>query len=153
MAFLQRTELAIQECEDHLKESASFGTSVESYLTQHILVILCAEMQQDIYRIVNDRAAKSTDICLTNFVTKTNQNLLRSVEKGNLANFVGYFGSDILKNFNALLDDKEITLYNNAVANRHHVAHHSGATVTFDELKIATKIAQKILSSMASVLA
>lgn len=152
MFFLQRTELAIQECEDHLKDSASFGTSVESYLTQHILVILCAEMQQDIYKIVNERAAKSTDICLTNFVTKTNKNLLRSVEKGYLANFIGYFGSDILIRFNALLDDKEITIYNNAVANRHDVAHRSGATVTFDELKVATKIAKKILDSIKSVL-
>lgn len=125
------------------------GSPIESYLVQHALVVLCAEIQQEIYEIVRVRAAQAEDQQLASFVSNAAQRVLRSVGKGELSGFVGYFGQKEKEKFNRLLDDAEVTKYNNAINNRHDVAHKSGVQVTFAELKDAVSAASNILQALA----
>ena len=57
--LLVRTYAAAEDCESHLKETGTAGTEIESYLTQYLLVILCADIQQEIYRLSEERTAAS----------------------------------------------------------------------------------------------
>jgi hypothetical protein len=50
------------------------------------------------------------------------------------------------------VNDAEVTKYNNAVNNRHDVAHRSGVQVTFSELKDAVSAASSILQALASAI-
>ena len=103
--FLLRTRLAIENCESHLDSLESidaYNTAIESYLTQHILVLLCADIQQDIYTIFNERAALTGDEEIRRYVRSSCEKVLRSVSKGDIASFIGLLGSDIKDNFNAL---------------------------------------------------
>lgn len=139
---LLRTQLSVDSCRTHLEESEAWGSEVESYLTQHILVILCAEVQQEFYSILESRANESQDTELKNFALMTGKRVLRSIVKSEVTGFVGYFGSEAKEYLNQNVNDREITLYNNAVSNRNDVAHSSGSNITFreiDEILIAAR--------------
>lgn len=152
--MLLKTQAAIDECATHLNESQAWNTLVESYLTQYILVILCADVQQSIYALVDTRiaASVSADEGLKVFAFSTAKRCLRSVGKGDLANFLALFGDSVRDGFNRKLDDRAVTLYNNAVAKRHDVAHNSGSTITFRELYDIFTAAVGVLEAMESSL-
>ena len=145
---LLRTNAAIEDCERHLATSGATGTEIESYLTQHILVLLCADMQQEIYQIAEERSRTANDTGLANYVSMSCRRILRSVRKDEIAVFVGMFGMDAKDRLNELVEDSEVTLYNNAVSNRHDVAHRSGAQITFRELKNTAIVAEKLLDAV-----
>lgn len=145
---LLRTNAAIEDCERHLEDSAATGTEIESYLTQHILVLLCADMQQEIYQIAEERSRTANDVDLVSYVSLSCRRILRSVRKDEIATFVGMFGVEAKARLNELVEDSEVALYNNAVSNRHDIAHRSGAQITFRELKATAIVAEKLLDAV-----
>lgn len=149
MVALNRTRTVIDDCEEFIGSSNVMGGPIESYLVQHALVILCAEVQQEVYGIVRTRATSLNDHQIESFVSIAATRVLRSVKKDELSGFVGYFGKTVKKKFNDLVDDREVTTYDNAVRNRHDVAHKTGVQVTFSELKLALAAAENILIAVA----
>jgi len=150
---LIRTEALIEDCERHLRESQAFGTEIESYLTQHILVILCNEIQEQIYEIAGNRGAAGGDIPLASYTLGSSKRILRGPKMSELKGFVGLFSETAKAEFETCLTESEVTIYNNAVKMRDDVAHHSGAQITFAELRHAKQLALKVLGSMEQVLA
>ena len=144
---LSRTQVAFEECKTHLQETKAAGSPVESYLAGHILVLLCADMEQALYRIATRRAQRATDSLLQTFVSNASPRILRSVQKGEIADFLGSFGPDCKTRFNGALEDRDVTRYNNAVQNRHKAAHGQGSTTAFLELQAIINAAHKILDS------
>ena len=149
---LTRTQVAFDECDNHLRDSNAAGSPVESYLTEHILVLLCADMQQALYRIADQRAQQVSDAALQAFVSEASIRILRSVQKGEISTFIGLFGPVYKERFNDSLDEREVTIYNNAVSQRHKVAHQGGGTMTFKELPDVITVANKILDSAEKAL-
>lgn len=147
-----RTETAIEECEQHLKDSASLGSPIESYLTQHILVILCAEMQQAIWRSIDARATATGDAALSAFTGECAQRIIRSLLKSELAGIVGMFGSSNKETFNNFLTDSDVSIYNSAVKERHTVAHVRSTNVTFAELRFALRAALKVFKAFQTAI-
>ena len=133
-SILLRTQLAIDNCRGHLDSAEAWGSEIESYLTQHLLVILCADVQQAIYSVLEARADKASDVELKHFALNTGKRVLRSIGKSEIAGFVGYFGSEAKQYLNENVNEMEVTIYNNAVSNRHDVAHSLGSNITFREL-------------------
>ncbi len=111
-------------------------------------------MQQDILEIADRRAAKASDAALREFVSTAGTMIFRSVMKDEIAKFVGSFGTNYKNDFNAALDDRDVQLYNNAVQERHKVAHHRGhrSTIGFGELGDVIAAAHSILDSIKKVL-
>jgi hypothetical protein len=102
-------------------------------------------MQQALYRIADQRAQRSSDPALHEFVSAASARILRSVRKDEIATFVGLFGASYKSRFNSSLDDRDVTVYNNAASERHNVAHRQGSTIAFMELRDAIAAARKIL--------
>jgi len=145
--LIRRTRAAIDDCEKHLESTESFGTEIESYLTQHLLVIFCAEMQQELYNLIDERANGIEDRGVKQFVSLSGRRVLRSVRKDEIANFLELWGADVKEKFNSILDDKDVTIYNNAVLSRHDIAHKHGVHVSFQEVKDAVGAADNILEA------
>lgn len=150
--FLLRTRTAIEDCEIHLHSTKTYGTEIEAYLTQHILVLLCADVQQEIYKILDERAILAGDEEIRRFVSASGEKILRGIHKGDIAAFMELFGAHVKEKFNALLEDRDVTIYNIAVENRHKVAHKQGAQVSFREVKEATDAAGKLLVAVRTAL-
>ncbi len=149
---LLRTRAALDDCEKHLQASGALGTEIEVYLAQYLVVILCADVQQGFYSLSESRAATAADTGISSFVAASSRKILRSVGKGEIATYIGTFGSDCKNKMNSQLDDAEVTIYNNAVTNRHEVAHNQGALISFGEFKNAVDVAEKILKAAAFAL-
>lgn len=154
LLMLSRTKLALEECQDHLKATGTTETSIESYLTQHILVLLSAEMQQAIYVCLDKKAEQANDKALQEYVSSTRKNIVRGVTKSSISGFVSHFGVEAKRKFDACLKDKEqdISRYGNAIKNRDSVAHELGVQVTFHELSQAVQAAEIILSAVTRAL-
>jgi hypothetical protein len=147
-----RTQTSLNDCEQHLRDSGAVGSPIESYLTEYLLILMCADMQEAIYKIIEEWAGKSGNSSLKEFVAASSRRVLRSVKKTEIAGFIGLFGITHKDQFNSALDDREVTIYNNTVDSRHDVAHRTGATVTFSEMKNALSAARKILVAIDGAL-
>lgn len=147
MSKLLRTKLVLENCRTHLDASNSPGSEVESYLSQHVLVVLCADTQQHFYEILENRISEVTDPELCNFAISTGKRALRSIGKSELAGFVGHFGQDAQRFLNEDLEERVVTMYNNAVQKRHDVAHNSGSNITFRELDEILAAAETVIST------
>lgn len=143
--LLLRTNAAVQDCERHLASASAFGTEIESYLTQYLLVILIADVQQEMYRLSEHRASSANDPALVAYVSASSRKILRSVGKKEIAAFIEMFGPDCKARLNSMVVDSEISIYSNAVGNRHEVAHNQGSQITFGELKKAVIVAEKLV--------
>jgi len=150
--LLLRTQLAFDNCKEHLETCDAWGTEIESYLTQHVLVIMCADVQQELYTALEKRAEKAGDIALKDYAVATCKRVLRSIGKGEVAGFVGYFGSDAKDCLNTNINDVEVQLYNNAVSGRHDVAHKSGSNITFRELSGAMDAARNFINVVSTAI-
>lgn len=150
--LLLRSQLAFDNCQEHLGQSNAWGTEIESYLTQHVLVVMCAEVQQELYGVLEERASRTGDVALKNYAIATCKRVLRSIGKSEVAGFVGYFGSRAKDYLNAHINDEEVTKYNNAVSGRHDVAHKSGANITFRELGDAMNAARNFIAIVSEAI-
>jgi hypothetical protein len=147
--LLLRTHAAVQDCEEHLRTSGASGTEIESYLTQYLLIVLSADIQQEIYRLSEERTAAATDDGLSSFVGASARKILRSIGKPEIAKYLGMFGADCKNKLNSQLTDSEVAVYTNAVSGRHEVAHNQGVLISFAEFKSALSAAEKILAAAA----
>lgn len=149
-AMLLRTKNALKDCQEHLKATASSGTVIESYLTQHILVLLSADMQQAIYGLLEKKAEQVNQESMRLFISTAGKKLVRGVKKDAIAGFVHYFGTNAKEKFDDCLKGKEqeITRYVNAMGDRDSVTHKQGAQVTFSEILQAVAAAELILSAV-----
>lgn len=152
--YLIRTQAAFDECRSHLHDSGAAGSPVESYLAEHILIVLCADMEQALYDIADQWTRRSSDDpALRAFVSKAIPRLLRSLQKNEIATFIGSFGAERQSRFNDMLDEKDVTIYGNAVRERNNVAHRQGGAIAFMDLPHVIEAAHKILASAEVALA
>lgn len=150
--LLLRTQLAFDNCKQHLDKTSAWDSEIESYLTQHVLVIMCADVQQEIYKVVEKRVEKADDAALKRFTIATCKRVLRSIGKSEVAGFVGHFGEDAKAHLNQQMDEAAVTIYNNAVLNRHDVAHSNGSNITFRELEGAISAARTLISVVSDAI-
>lgn len=148
-----RTKTAYSECDQHLSSTNSQDTPIESYLTQHVLVLLCAEMQIEMYKIVEEKARTIENANIEAYINTSVRRILRSVRKDEIATLVGMFGTICKETLNANIDDVEVTRYNNAVKDRHGIAHNVGTDVSFEETAVAIISAEKLLQAVKIALA
>lgn len=144
--MMLRTQAALAECKCHLARTDAWNSEIESYLTQHVLVVLCAEVQQSIYGFLEARLDESEDPELKNFAIATGKRCLRSVGKNEISGFLGFFSASAKKYLNDNVAEETVSLYNNAIASRHDVAHSSGTKITFQELERVVDASMTFLS-------
>lgn len=150
----RETARAIFDCEEHLAKTESFGTVVESYLVQHLLVLVCREYELALRELVVSRAAKVGDPELQAFTRSAAEQLIRSVRLNEVSGLLGRFG---VIHKQRLQEDMRHNpavqaSYDSIINNRNLVAHIEGVQVTFQELKTLVEQANLILREVARIL-
>ena len=132
-----RIDQTLERCEEHLSSSFAYGTEIESLLTQSILVIMCAEFEQAIEDLVQQKCSSVEDGSIKEFLGSCVSAVFRSVKSSEIAGLLNRFGPSYKEAFKQKTDDnaRAVTLYNNIVTNRHGVAHSEGSNATFREVK------------------
>lgn len=150
---LNRIEEALEKCRDHLTKTNSFNTEIESYLTQYLLVLICATLEKEIKSIVIQRARNSNDTHLESFCRSCVSQLFRSIKTNQISGLLGRFGDDYKTAFsNKVNGTRAETFFNNIVSNRHQVAHDSGVNTTYEELEVFYREGVTVLDEFQKVI-
>ena len=142
----------IAKCEQHLKDTQTANTEVEFYLSQFLLVRICAEFESRIKLLIERRCARTNDVYIKRFVQKSARKVWRDFKIGDITGNLGHFGEDYGKNFRDLIDDQLIAVWDNIYTNRHAVAHSAGTQMSLRELKEAYIKSQAVLEAVVLAL-
>ena len=153
MSHLLRINTAFEDCKRHIDENKLSGTPIEFFLTQYLLVLLCANVQEEITKI-SIGAIKHSPECgyLEKYVTESIGKLFRSVAKTELSGLLGHFSEEVKKDFNSRLNERDVSFYSNAISARHEVAHKSGTSISFGDIEKGINGAKKIIDAYESSL-
>lgn len=143
---LDRTRFVTEEITDFLAIQAEKNRTIESYFTQHLLVVFYSETEQKIKKLVEQRLAQIEDRKVAKFIYSTNEGMLNRIKKGELNDLLQKFdcgeGDIIGDEFSPIEHQK----YSGAIANRHQVSHGEGASMTLDEFLEVLDATEKILT-------
>lgn len=134
---IARIEQTLHTCEEHLYASSAHGTEIESLLTQSLLVLMCAEFEQTIEALVQEKCSSVADSSIKEFLGSCVGAVFRSVKSSEMAGLLNRFGPLYKEAFKQSTEEnlRAVTFYNNIVTNRHGIAHSQGSNVTFREVK------------------
>jgi RiboL-PSP-HEPN len=149
---LAQIDRAIDLCEEHVDRTDSRGTEIEAFLTQYLLVLICAAFEEEIERIVIRRLSTSSDPHIESFAKSALDAVFRSTKTGEIAGLLNRFGSDYKEKFTGRISGTRAeTYFNNIVIGRHAIAHSMGSTVTLRELIEFYKEGHTVLDAIVDV--
>lgn len=149
---LDPVEMTIEACEEHLDSTSSYGSQIEAFLTQHLLIIICAEIEKEIKKMI---MAQARDRCSDDFQTFIESCLnatFRSILSSEIAGLLKRFGTARKKRFLELVDKRASAKYDNIVRNRHNTAHGSGSNLTFREAVESYRAGLSVIESLSTAL-
>lgn len=132
---LASIDRAIEICQEHLDRTNSRGTEVEAFLTRYLLVLMCAEFEEEIEGIVLRRLAGASDKHIASFAKSVLDVVFRSMKTSEIAGLLNRFSPEHKAQFQTLVNGTRAeTYFNNIVLGRHSTAHSLGSNVTMREL-------------------
>lgn len=145
------TELLL--CKKYLDGSKNPPPEIEFYLTQFFIIRICGEYEKEIKRIVNERAATSSDHELASFVSSRLEVFKHLDMKSLRGNVLKKFSIRCLSSFNDIIKNKQPEIsYTSIVSNRHSIAHGGSINLTLRELIEAHSYAKQVLVALSAVL-
>ena len=134
-----RIDRALEDCENHLSSTGSFGTPIERLLTYSLLVVIYAEFEQMINSIVQQRCDSIEDDSLRELVSECMGSVSR-IQSRNMGELLQRFGAERRTSFRNEIatnqaNERAETFYNNLITNRHDTAHSIGSNLTFENVK------------------
>ena len=136
----------------HLQNSNSFGTEVESYLTNALLIIIYATYEVKLKNIINEYLKnKFSGNYINSFFTPYIENLVKRLKTSEIINnILGKLGPGFVERFKQKISgiDQNVTAYNNIIINRHKIAHGEGSNITFFELEDSYPKSLKIIEAI-----
>jgi hypothetical protein len=149
---LAKIDHAIEICEEHLDRTNSRGTEIEAFLTQYLLVLICAAFEEEIEQIVIHRLSGSGDAHVEAFAKSALDAVFRSIKTSEIAGLLNRFGPDYKAEFSSRVSNTRAeTYFNNIVVGRHATAHSIGSSVTLRELIEFYTEAHTVLDAIAGV--
>ena len=161
--YLLKTKTVWENCQKHLEvfqkssseiQKESPIESVQNYLTQHLLIVLCAEVEEQICGFLSERAKKAKDPAIKALVDSWAKRVIRSVGYEELIGIIKIFGKGYKEKFESLIDEGSKAYYSIVVKGRHNVAHYSESQsqVTMKEFEKGLKSAEEILIAFRKTL-
>ena len=149
-----RIDNAISVCSQHLDDTGSRNTEVESFLVQYLLVIITSEYDLRLKRLVEIRVSKSEDEQILAFATYACGRIVRGIKISEIrGNILRPFGAKCDQTFeDEVINTEEHIAYDSIIANRHTVAHESGSNLTFSELVDNYEKSKEVLNAVAKAL-
>ena len=144
----------IVELCDGLGDGDPDQRDVKKHLTQFLLIKACGIYENEIDKIVRERASRSCDDEVVSFTSNTvpaHKHLSLDSLKGNI---VGKFSTDLKREFMEKIEGSDAeNAYKGIVNARNAVAHGRDTAMTYDEFKRKSSDADGVLAGLAAVLA
>jgi hypothetical protein len=138
LQFIELTD-QIESIRIHLEKTNCFGTEVESYLTNALLISIYANFESKIKAILNAFIIENFSKKYSGpFFTPYIDNLVRRLKTGDIAdNILKKLGHEFSNSFKQGINEikQNESAYNNIIINRNKIAHGEGSNITFWELE------------------
>ena len=153
-AALVNTELALNHVKTHLASTESRTPEIEICLVSYLAVQFYSEMEDSVSGIFKARLHFHGDKKLEHFVSATHENMLKRVNKSDVAKMTKRFGQNCQDTFNSSLSEKDIADYSNIINGRHRVAHGNNASsqLSINQIELGLKAASSILHSLSQAI-
>ncbi|MCY3925808.1 MAG: hypothetical protein OXG52_09955 [bacterium] len=133
--MFDRASRALDLCTDHLADTATAGTEIESFIVGYALTVVHAEFEKAVKNAIRERCRVVTDPHLRNFTSQAADRLVRSIKITELSGILGYFDGACKSTFqDSLRQSKSASFYNNIETNRQAVAHDAVHNATMSEV-------------------
>lgn len=143
----------LQTCEQHLIDTNTRNTEIESYFVQYLLTRICAEYETRIINLVERRCARTRDVHLKRFTARSATEACKTFSLSAIKGILGRFGDDYKAKFDGQVMNKPPHVaWDNIYNNRNAVAHHAGSQMTFPELVKYYKESLLVLDVLVAVL-
>lgn len=149
---LDRVDMTIEVCQEHLNSTSSYGSEIEKFLTQQLLVIICAEIEKAIEAMIIARARDRCSDDFQTFIQSCLNATFRSVGSSEIAGLLKRFGTARKQRFLELVDERAKNAYDSIVVNRHNTAHGSGSNLTFQEAVASYRAGLSVIESLSTAL-
>src|SRR5262245_2289699 len=115
---------AMARCKAHLDATSTRGTEIETYLVGYLIILIIAEYEVRLEKLMEIRTSRVTDVHIQNFMRVAVDRMTRSIKVGEIAGLLGHFGADYKAAFNDAMAALPLaaTYYDNVMQNRHLVA-------------------------------
>lgn len=149
---LDRVEMTIEVCQEHLNSTSSYDSEIESFLTQQLLVIICAEIEKAIKAMIIAQARDRCSDDFQAFIKSCLDATFRSMKSSEIAGLLKRFGTARKQRFLELMDESAKNAYDSIVVNRHNTAHGSGSNLTFREAVESYRAGLSVIESLSTAL-
>jgi hypothetical protein len=132
---LTQIDRAIETCKEHLAQTNTQGTEVETFLAQHLVVMICGAFEEEIEKIVVQRLGASNDPEIEAFARSALDAVFRSTGIKEISGLLNRFNPEVKKRFqDRVCGTRAETFFSNIVTHRHQTVHSGGSTLTLREL-------------------
>jgi hypothetical protein len=133
---LKLVDETIAVCETHLDNTKSRGLQVDLYLASYLAVHIHSAFEQEMKKMVEDRANQVGDDVLRTFMMSCVGIVFRSTKISEMAGLLNRFGEKYKTQFQDEMKNqtRASTSWDSIVAHRHGTAHESGGTVFVHEI-------------------
>lgn len=144
---------AINACKQHLADTSSGGSEIETFLTRFLLIHAGSEYDREIKSMIVARASKSADAELVSFVRET-ADRSRNQKISDIRGLLKKFSQKYLDSFDQILsrNPESQRRYQNIVANRNASAHGGAINMTMGELDLSHQRAKYVLKAISEAL-
>ena len=149
---LDRVEMTIEVCQEHLHSTRSYGSQIEAFLTQQLLIIICAEIEKAIKEMISIQARDRCSDDFQAFIQSCLNATFRSMKSSEIAGLLKRFGTARKERFLELVDERAKNAYDSIVVNRHNTAHGSGSNLTFREAVASYRKGLSVIESLSTAL-
>ena len=159
--LLPETDLALEQCRAHFADyRANAGAELEpqivAYLTRHVAVLMCGEIERVITRLLHERIDSSGDPGMSRLVKSIRGNLLRNARFSEIGDKLAKVGPECKAMFEAeaheAVGEPGINRLGATVRNRDEAAHSVPPDITFGELEAAFAAANSIVLAAKNAL-
>ena len=142
----------ISKCENHLFDTETYGTNIECFLTEFLLITIHREYELYIKNCIINKISKSTgDDEVISYV----ENLIKyksGIKLDKIKNILKSFNANYAEKFADVISNSEIRSYNSIISNRITVAHKKPVDMTISNLKDWHALAKNIPKKFSDVL-
>jgi hypothetical protein len=133
---LKLVDETIAVCEAHLAATNSRGSQVDLYLASYLAVRIHSAFEQEIEKMVEDRANHVGDPVLRNFMMSCVDAVFRSTKISEMAGLLNRFGEKYKTEFQDQIKNQQraSASWDSIVSHRHGTAHESAGTVFVHEI-------------------
>ena len=155
---LPRTERAIADFQNLLSQYPHTDEAIQSYLTSHINVLMCAEIEREVSRLFQEKLERDCqDAATLSYI-------MRYIQRGAVANAtvqeiggkISFFGSDYGKRFDDAVrqsvGDEGVGKMSVAVKKRNATAHDVPPVIDFQEITETYQAATAIVAAVRQTL-